>query len=89
MLSDWPTAFTTYLCLLVGFFLSYKFLLSSPTHGREFEQTPGVDDGQGSLACCNPWSLKETSVTTEWSNWTELINSYILYLFLFHVGKTI
>ena len=22
--------------------------------GREFEQAPGVDDGQGSLACCSP-----------------------------------
>ena len=21
----------------------------------EFEQAPGVDDGQGSLACCSPW----------------------------------
>ena len=23
--------------------------------GHEFEQSPGVDDGQGSLACCSPW----------------------------------
>ena len=23
--------------------------------GHEFEQTPGVGDGQGSLACCSPW----------------------------------
>ena len=22
---------------------------------HEFEQAPGVDDGQGSLACCRPW----------------------------------
>ena len=22
---------------------------------HEFEQAPGVGDGQGSLACCNPW----------------------------------
>ena len=22
--------------------------------GHEFEQTPGVGDGQGSLACCSP-----------------------------------
>ena len=22
--------------------------------GREFEQGPGVGDGQGSLACCSP-----------------------------------
>ena len=24
-------------------------------HGYEFEQAPGVDDGQGGLACCSPW----------------------------------
>ena len=23
--------------------------------GHEFERAPGVDDGQGSLACCSPW----------------------------------
>ena len=39
--------------------------------GLEFEQAPGVGDGQGSLACCNPWSCKE-SYMTEWLNWTEL-----------------
>ena len=26
----------------------------------EFEQAVGVGDGQGSLACCNPWSRKES-----------------------------
>ena len=24
-------------------------------YGHEFEQTPGVGEGQGSLACCSPW----------------------------------
>ena len=24
----------------------------------EFEWTPGVGDGQGDLACCNPWVAK-------------------------------
>ena len=23
--------------------------------GDEFEQAPGVGDGQGGLACCSPW----------------------------------
>ena len=27
--------------------------------GHEFEQAPGVGDGQGSLACCSPWGCKE------------------------------
>ena len=26
--------------------------------GHEFEQASGVGDGQGSLACCSPWSCK-------------------------------
>ena len=26
--------------------------------GHEFEQAPGVGDGQGSLACCHPWGHK-------------------------------
>ena len=39
--------------------------------GYEFEQAPGVGDGQGSLAGCNPWGRKESD-TTEQLNWTEL-----------------
>ena len=26
--------------------------------GREFEQAPGVGDGQGMLACCSPWDRR-------------------------------
>ena len=37
--------------------------------GHEFEWTPGV--GQGGLACCGSWGLKESD-TTEQLNWTEL-----------------
>jgi len=36
--------------------------------GHEFEQAPGVCDGQGSLACCSPWGCKELD-TTEQLNW--------------------
>ena len=39
--------------------------------GHEFEQTPGVGDGQGGLACCSLWGHKESD-TTERLNWTEL-----------------
>ena len=42
--------------------------------GCEFEQAPGVGDGQGSLGCCSPWGHKELD-TTERLNWTELIYS--------------
>ena len=40
-------------------------------NGHEFDQAPGVGDGQGSLACCSPWSLKELDMT-EQLNWTEI-----------------
>ena len=39
--------------------------------GREFEQAPGVGDGQGSLACCSPWGRKE-------SDMTERVRKYVL-----------
>ena len=29
-------------------------------NGHEFEQAPGVGDGQGSLACCSPGGCKES-----------------------------
>ena len=38
--------------------------------GHEFEQALGVGNGQGSLACCSPWSHKELD-TTEQLNGTE------------------
>ena len=36
--------------------------------GRESEQAPGVGDGQGSLACCSPWSRKESDTTEQLNN---------------------
>ena len=38
--------------------------------GSEFEWTQGVGDGQGGLACCDSWGLKESD-TKERLNWTE------------------
>jgi len=35
----------------------------SPTHGHEFEQAPGVVDGQGNQVCCSPWGCKELDPT--------------------------
>ena len=40
---------------------------------QELEQTPGVADGQGSLACCCPWFRKESDMT-EWLNRTDVID---------------
>ena len=39
-------------------------------NGHESEWTLGVGDGQGGLACCDSWGLKESD-TTEWLNWTD------------------
>ena len=32
-------------------------------NGHEFEQVPGVGDGQGGLTCCSSWSRKESDMT--------------------------
>ena len=45
-------------------------------NGHEFEQAPRVGDGQGSLACCSPWSGKELDMT----EWTELMMWYHLHV---------
>ena len=37
--------------------------------GHGFGWIPGVGDGQGGLACCSSWGLKESD-TTEQLNWT-------------------
>ena len=31
--------------------------------GHEFDQAPGVGDGQEGLACCSPWGYKELDMT--------------------------
>ena len=36
-------------------------------YGPEFEQTPGDDEGQGSLTCCSPWGCRKSDMT-EWLN---------------------
>ena len=33
--------------------------------GHEFEETPGVGDGQGSLACCSSLVRKELDTTEQ------------------------
>ena len=32
-------------------------------NGHEFEKTLGDSEGQGSLACCSPWGLRESDTT--------------------------
>ena len=54
-------------------------------NGRDFEQTLGDSEGQGSLACCSPWG-REESDTTEWLirlYATETVNSSIVQFMVF------
>ena len=46
----------------------------------EFEQTPGVGDGQGGLACCGSWGHKESDMTEQKLNWS--------FLYFFQTDKT-
>ena len=42
--------------------------------GHEFEQAPGVGDGQGGLVCGSPWGCKESDTTGA----TELIKLFCM-----------
>ena len=37
-------------------------------NGHESEQTPGASEGQGSLACCSPYSHKALDMTEGLNN---------------------
>ena len=37
-------------------------------NGHEFEQAPGVGDGQGGLVCCRPWGRKSWTWLSDWTN---------------------
>ena len=41
---------------------------------HEFEQAPGVGDGQGSLVHCSPWGCKELDMTQRLNNSMENLN---------------
>ena len=53
---------------------------------HEFEQTPGIGEGQGSLVCCSPWDRKESDMS-EWLNnnnniqWTYNSKRYMCPMF--------
>ena len=46
--------------------------------GHEFEQTPGVGDGQGGLACCNSWGRKESDTTEQLNGLTDWLHFDIM-----------
>ena len=47
-------------------------------NGHKFGWTPWIGEGQGGLACCSSWGLKESD-TAELLNWTELKEAKDLY----------
>ena len=49
--------------------------------GHEFEQALGVGEGQGSLACCSPWGLKETRLSDWMAEVSLLFKEVVKYKF--------
>ena len=47
-------------------------------NGHEFEQAPGVGDGQGRLVCCSPWDHKGLDMTDQ-LNWTQLCHHEVFW----------
>ena len=44
-------------------------------NGHEFEQTPGDNEGQGTLLCCSPWGRKELNMTVS----EQLLKGFVLF----------
>ena len=58
--------------------------------GHEFEKTPGDSEGQGSLACCSPWSLQRVrhGLATEQQHFNKshyIMNYSYVFVLLFFV----
>ena len=45
--------------------------------GHEFEQAPQDGEGQGSLACCNPWGRNELDTTEQLSNNSKMESRFL------------
>ena len=43
--------------------MAMRWLDGVTLYGHEFEQAPGVGDGEGNLECCSPWGHKESDRT--------------------------
>ena len=58
-------------------------------NGHEFEKTPGVDDGLGSLACCTPWGCRVVHSQATELNWKARWRRVIAYdqlVYCFRIG---
>ena len=47
--------------------------------GQEFEQAPGDGEGQERLACCSPWSCKDSDMNMNMRDWTTTY-AYIIHI---------
>ena len=56
-------------------------------NGREFEQTLGDGEGQGSLACCSPWGRRELDTTDQLNNSRFFSHSLLVALVFFFYLK--
>ena len=56
-------------------------------NGHEFEQAPGVSDGQWGLVCCSSWGHQESDMT-EWLNWTDGTGCMILLFWMLSFKPT-
>ena len=56
-------------------------------NGHEFEQIPGVGEGQGSLGCCSPWGHKESDMTERLNSKHNTYITCLLYVFLKQTPK--
>ena len=52
-------------------------------NGHEFEQAPGVGDGQGSLVCYSPWGCKQSDMTEQLTEGEGQICSLVYFKDLF------
>jgi len=67
--------FKSYLIRLISrLYKEHLQLWHHQRNGHEFEQALRDGEGQGSLACCSPWSPKESDTTEQLNN-----NSNILF----------
>ena len=50
-----------------------------PVNGREFEQSLGNGEGQGSLACCSTWGCKESDMTEQLKKTMQIRGGGVLF----------
>ena len=50
-------------------------------NGHEFQQTPGDDEGQGSLVCFSPWGFEESDTIQR------LNNNYITFFIIHYYNR--